>query len=59
MAVDAVTVADNEQVESLLAAHVRRQCISVLVDLVRIARLVTAGCCEGEFCDGIKTLGRI
>lgn len=42
MAVDAVTVADNEQVESLLATHVWRQCISVLVDLVRIARLVTA-----------------
>ena len=42
MSVDTMAIADHEQMEALLTAHVRRQSVSVLIHLVGIARLVAA-----------------
>ena len=55
MAVDAMAVTDYEEVKALLSAHVWGQCVRILVDLVRIARLVAAGGGKGKLCDGIET----
>ena len=54
MAVDAVTVADCEQVKTLLTTHVGRECVGVLVHLIGVARLVATGCCEGKFSDCVE-----
>ena len=56
VAVDTVPIAHHEQVEALLAAHVRSERVGVLIDLVRVTGLVTTRCGESEFCDGIETL---
>ena len=50
-----MAVADYEKVKALLAAHVRSQCVRILVDLVRITRLVAARSGKGKLCDGIET----
>ena len=55
MPVDAMTVADYEEVKALLAAHVWSQCVRILVDLVRIAGLVAAGGGKGKLRDGIES----
>ena len=56
VAVDAVAITDDEQMEALLTAHVGRQRIRILVDLVRVARLMTTGCGKSKLCDGVETL---
>ena len=58
VAVDAVAVADDEQVEALLPAHVRRQRVRVLVNFVGIAWLMAARSGEGKLGDCIETLLR-
>ena len=55
MPVDAMAVADYEEVKALLAAHVWSQRVRILVDLVRVARLVAARGCKGKLSDGIET----
>lgn len=56
MSVNTVTITHDEQVEALLATHVWCQRVSVLVNLVGVARLVTTGRCKGELGDGIESL---
>ena len=54
--IDSVTITDTEQMEALVAAHVWGQHVRVLVNLVRIARLVSARGGEGELCDRVEPL---
>lgn len=54
--IDSVSIAHGEQVKALLAAHVWRQRVCVLIDLVWVARLVTARRSERKLRDGIESL---
>ena len=56
VAVDAVAITDDEQVEALLPAHVGRQRIRILVNLVRVAWLMPTGRGKSKLCDGVETL---
>lgn len=56
MPIDTVAVANDEEMEALLSAHVRSERVSILVDLVRVTRLVPAGCRKGELSDGVEAL---
>ena len=51
-----MAITDTEQMEALMTAHIRCQCVSVLVHLVRVTWLVTTGCGEGEFGYGVEAL---
>ena len=42
VAIDSVTIAYYKEVEALLAAHVRRKRVRILIDLVGVTRLVSA-----------------
>ena len=56
VAVDTVAITDDEQVEALLPAHVGRQRIRILVNLVRVAWLMPTGRGKSKLCDGVETL---
>ena len=56
MPVDAMAIADDKQVKTLLAAHVRCQCVRILVDFVGVTWLVSTGSREGKLRDRVETL---
>lgn len=56
VAVDAVAVADGEEVQSQLVQHVGHQDVGVLILLVGVAGLVADGGGVGELGDAIEPL---
>ena len=54
--IEAMAVTDTEQVEALVAAHIGRQRVRVLVHLVRIAWLVTTRRGKGKLGDRVEAL---
>ena len=56
VAVDAVAITDDEQVEALLTAHIGRQRVRILVNLVWVAWLMPTGRGESKLSDGVETL---
>ena len=55
MAVDAVTIAHDKQMEALLTTHVWCKSVSILIDLVGVSRLVAAGGGKGKLRDGVES----
>ena len=54
----AMAVANGEEVEAQLVEHVRHQDVSVLVLLVRVARLMADRGCEGKLSDAVESFVR-
>ena len=50
----AVAIADGEQVNTLLAAEIRRKGVAILIYLVRVARLVPTAGSERKLGDHVK-----
>lgn len=56
VSVHTVTITDHKQVETLLVTHVWSQSVRVLINLVRVAWLVTTRSRKGKFGDRIESL---
>ena len=51
-----MAIADRKQMETLMPAHIRSQCVAVLVYFVRVARLMTTWSSEGKLRNRVEPL---
>ena len=56
MAIQTMAIADRKQMETLMPAHIRSQCVAVLVYFVRVARLMSTRGSEGKLRNRVESL---